>query len=97
MGERSCGPPKRFAGPAPERRTAELRDTGASFRLHGEGKVMIECDAEPFFGNHGIDLPICNALQGVGDMAYAFHVPEPVLPCFPQLVFPQQRKELAFR
>ena len=58
---------------------------------------MIQRDTETFLGNRGIDLSIRNALQGMGHMAYAFHVPEPVLPRFPQLVFPQQYKEFEFR
>ena len=58
---------------------------------------MIQRDTETFLGNRGIDLSIRNALQGMGHMACAFHVPEPVLPRFPQLVFPQQFKEFAFR
>ena len=48
---------------------------------------MIERDAEPFFGNGGINLSRGNASQGMRDMGHAAHVLDPVLLGFIEAVF----------
>ena len=58
---------------------------------------MSERDAEPFFGNGGINLSRGNASQGMRDMGHAAHVLDPVLLGFIEAVFTQQANKLPVR